>query len=222
MGRKVGRWRLLVNIGFVMAVLGLAGFGVGRVASREGRAQKTFSVRAALGVMTGFGVGQVARRQWRTQKTFSVRAEFGVINGLDVGDRVRVQGIDAGVVEAVAPPRVPGQPVTLVFRIDERLRPLVRSNAVARIVSEGVVGAKVVEIVPGRPDAPPVAPGGAIATEQPTEMVDLLRQASASLRRVDAVAAAAERSLGDVQAVAASIRRGEGSLGRLVHDDEAY
>jgi phospholipid/cholesterol/gamma-HCH transport system substrate-binding protein len=125
-------------------------------------------------------------------------------------------------VESVAPPQAPGQPVTLVFRIDERLRSLVRSDAVARIVTEGVVGAKVVEIVPGRPDAPPLGATGVIAAERPLEVSDLLRQAAAALRRVDAVASAAEQTLGEVSTVAASIRRGEGSLGRFVKDDEAY
>ena len=40
------------------------------------------------------------------------------------------------------------------MRIDDRLKPLIRTDAVARIVSEGMVGAKAVELTPGRPDAP--------------------------------------------------------------------
>ena len=71
---------------------------------------------------------------------------------------------------------MPGQPVELVLRVDERLRPLVRADAVARIVTEGLVGAKVVEIVPGRPDAPPLGRLGRIAAEPPIEIADLLQQ----------------------------------------------
>jgi phospholipid/cholesterol/gamma-HCH transport system substrate-binding protein len=133
-----------------------------------------------------------------------------------------VQGIDAGVVESIAPPGAPGRPVRLVFRLDERLKPLVRSDAVARIVNDGVVGAKVVEIVPGRPDAAVLAAGGVIAAERPIEMNELLHEARASLRRLDAVAAAAEHGLGEINAIAGSIRKGEGSLGKLVRDEEAY
>lgn len=194
MNREIGRGRALANAGFVLAVLALA----------------------------GFGMVQVASRQWRIQKTFQVRADFQSIGGLDVGQPVRVQGIDAGVVEAIVPPRAPGQPVRLVFRLDERLRPLVRSDALARIVTEGVVGSKVVEIVPGRSQAPPLAASGVIPAEQPMEVADLLKQASVALKRVDAVAAAAEQGLGEVNAIAASIRKGEGSLGKFVQDDEAY
>ncbi len=194
MRRELGRWRALANAGFVLAVL-------------------------ALG---GFGIVAVAGRQWRVQETFRVRADFATIGGVEVGQRVRVQGIDAGVVEAIEPPSAPGKPVRLVFRVDARLRPLVRRDATARIVAEGVVGAKVVELLPGRPDTPPLDASGVIAAERPIEVADLLAQATASLCRIDAVALSAERGLGEINAVAGSIRKGEGSLGKFVHDDEMY
>ena len=121
MRRRPGGFRLLANAAFVSAVLGLA----------------------------GFGLSQVARRQWRVQRTFFVRAEFSTIAGVTAGTRVRVQGIDAGLVETVVPPDTPGKDVLLVFRVDERLRGLVRSDAVARIASEGT-----------RPGAPLESPVG--------------------------------------------------------------
>jgi len=192
--REIGRWRALANAGFVLAILALA----------------------------GFGMGQVASRQWRLQKTFPVHVDFASIGGVSVGQRVRLQGIDAGVVESAIPPGAPGAPVHLVLRVDERLRPLIRSDAVARIVTEGVVGAKVVEIAPGRPDAPPLSATATIASDRPVEMAELLQEARASLRRLDAVATAAEQGLGEINTIVATIRKGEGSLGKLVRDDEAY
>ncbi|MFI5457272.1 MAG: MlaD family protein [Isosphaerales bacterium] len=192
--RDIGRWRALANAGFALAVL-------------------------ALG---GFGLHQVAGRHWQVQPTFRVRARFEAIGGLEAGHRVRLQGIDAGVVDRVVPPREPGQPVELILRIDDRLRPLIRTDAVARIVSEGLVGAKVVELTPGRPDAPRVADLDQIASERPIEMTDLLKQTASSLARLDAVALAAEQGLGELTTIAGSIRRGEGSLGKLVRDDTLY
>jgi phospholipid/cholesterol/gamma-HCH transport system substrate-binding protein len=194
MRRSIGRWRLAANVGFVLAVLALA----------------------------GFGLNQVARRHWRVQPTFRVRAEFETIAGLEAGHRVRLQGIDAGVVERVVPPGEPGRPVELILRLDERLRPLVRTDAVARIVSEGLVGAKVVELTPGRPDAPLVADFDRIASERPIEVADLLKKAAGALARLDTLANSAEQGLGEVNAIAGSIRRGEGSLGKLVRDESLY
>jgi phospholipid/cholesterol/gamma-HCH transport system substrate-binding protein len=191
---NIGRWRALANVGFAVAVLAVA----------------------------GLGLHQVAGRQWRVQPTFRVRAQFDSIAGLEVGHRVRVQGIDAGVVERIVAPAEPGRPVELVLRIDERLRRLVRTDAVARIASEGLVGAKAVEVTPGRADAPAVADLGTIASERPVEMNDLFKKAAASLARLDAATQAAEQGLGELSAIAGTVRRGEGSLGKLVHDDSAY
>jgi phospholipid/cholesterol/gamma-HCH transport system substrate-binding protein len=189
-----------------------------------GRARALLNALLALAILAlaGFGVVQVAKRHWQWQETFRARAEFETIAGVQVGDRVRVQGIDAGAVEAIAPPSAPGRPVTLVLRLDAGLRPLVRADATARIATQGVVGSKVVELVPGRPDAPMLAEGGTLRSEPPLELADLLKRASESLRRLDAVAKSAEAGLGEVNAIAASIRKGEGSLGKLVRDDEAY
>ena len=194
MRREMTRWRALANAGFVLAVL-------------------------ALG---GYGLRQISSRNWGWQSTFRIKAGFATIGGVEVGAKVRVQGIDAGVVDAIEPPHVPGGPVLLWFRVDERLHPLIRTDATARIVPQSLVGAKVVEIVPGKPDSPVVADRGSIEVETPLELIDLMKQAAASLKRVDAVSEAAEKGLGEVNAIASSIREGKGSLGKFVRDDEAY
>ncbi|CAN5774325.1 hypothetical protein BH23PLA1_BH23PLA1_28920 [soil metagenome] len=194
MPRHIGFFRALLNGFLSLSILGVAGYG-------------TF---------------QVAGRQWLVQETFQTRAEFASIGGVESGARVLVQGIDAGVVEAIEPPARPGDPVVLVLRLDARLGHLVRSDAVARIAAQGVVGAKVVEILPGHPEAPPLAPDAVLRAEEPIELADLMREASESLRRVNAVADAAGQGLEEFQGIAALIHSGEGTLGRLVRDEEAY
>lgn len=193
--------RALVNAGAVLLILGMVAFG---------------------------GV-QVLRRHWSWQETFQVRASFPNIGGLEVGDRVRLQGLDAGVVSAITPPEAPGGPIGLVMRLDSRLRPLIRRDATAKIVTQGVVGSKVVELVPGRPDAPVLASGEMLRAEAPRELTDLLddasammENASASLKRIDAATVAAEEGLQEINTIAGTIARGEGTLGKLVRDDEAY
>jgi phospholipid/cholesterol/gamma-HCH transport system substrate-binding protein len=173
-------------------------------------------------VLGGIGFYQVAGRQWRVQPTFHVRARFETISGLEAGHRVRIQGIDAGVVEQIVPPQEPGGPVELVLRIDERLRRLVRTDAVARVVSEGLVGAKLVELTPGKSDAPPVADLDLLASEKPVELSELMQKATASLARLDAATSAAEKGLEEVTAIAASVRNGEGTLGKLIRDDTLH
>src|SRR5947208_15943018 len=101
MRREITRWRAMANAVFVLGVLGLA----------------------------GYGIHQVSSRNWAWQPTFHARAGFPAIGGIEAGAKVRVQGIDAGVVEKVVPPGQPGGPVILRFRLDERLHALGRSGA---------------------------------------------------------------------------------------------
>lgn len=194
MRRDIGRWRVLVNAAFALAVL-------------------------ALG---GFGLYQIASRRWRVQPTFHVRAQFAGIAGVETGHRVRLQGIDAGVVEEVVPPQSPGEPVELVLRLDQHLRHLVRADAVARILSEGMVGARVVEITPGEPNGAEVPEGGAIRSEPPLELGDLMKKTEESLRQLDELAKSARTGVQEINAIAGAIRAGNGSLGKLVNDDDAY
>lgn len=194
MRREIPRTRALLNAGFVLVVLALA----------------------------GYGLRQMGGRAWAWQPTFRVRASFPEIGGLEAGAKVRVQGIDAGVVEAIVPPSKPGGEVRLVFRVDERLRNLVRSDAKVKVVPQGVIGARVVEIVPGKPDAPSLADGADLAAEPAVEIADLLRDARTAISRVDAAASAAEKGLGEFAAIAQTVREGKGSLGKFVQDEEAY
>src|SRR5262249_61550289 len=118
------------------------------------------------------------------------------------GRGVRTGGSAGGWAGRVVPPSDRGRPVELVMRIDERLRPLVRADAVARIISEGLVGAKAVELTPGRPDAPAVADLDRIGSERPIEVADLLKRASGSLERLEALTRSAAQGLAHVNASA--------------------
>src|SRR5438874_5011382 len=90
--------------------------------------------------LAGSGLYAVGSRQWLWSDTFHVRAGFPQIRGVEVGTRVRVQGIDAGEVDAVEPPGAPGGDVLLRLRLDGKLRSLIRTDASVQIVSEGMIG----------------------------------------------------------------------------------
>ncbi len=194
MSHEIGKTRAFANAVLALAILAAAGLGASRVAARH----------------------------WQWQKTFTVRVEMAQIGGIELGGKVRIQGMDAGAVEAIIPPLLPQKPVTLILKLDERLRGLVRSDATARIASQGVIGAKIVEIVPGRNDALPIVDNGVLRSEPTIELADLLKDASITLKRVDLVAQAAEKGLGEINAIAAEVRAGRGTLGKLVRDEEAY
>jgi phospholipid/cholesterol/gamma-HCH transport system substrate-binding protein len=161
-----------------------------------------------LVVLLGLGLGvlglfTVGSRGWVGKDALRVRVGFREVRGVEVGTRVRLQGIDAGeVVELEAPAR-PGEPVLLHLRLKGEYRRLVRTDSTVRIVSEGLIGGKVLEIQPGRSpgDSESVADNALLQSEPTPELADLLGQVNTTL---------------------AGVRNGEGTLGKLTTDPEAY
>ena len=128
------------------------------------------------------------------------------ISGIEAGHRVRIQGIEAGVVEKVVPPQEPGGPVELVLRLDERLRGLVRTDAVAdRLRGFGRCEARRASRRERR--LRPVAELDIFSSEKPVELTDLMQKAATSLARLDAATVAAEKGLAEVSAIAASVHQ---------------
>lgn len=186
------------------------------------RVIRSLALIIAVGGLVTYTMRRVQQREWNSVPTFTARAGFRSIGGVEVGTKIRIQGMDAGLVAAITPPSVPGKPVVLTFRIDRRLQPLVRSDTVARIVLQGVIGSKVVELVPGQPGAPALADSGVLPAENPIELADLVTEASATLKRVDLAARSAEQGMEEIRSIAASVRAGKGTLGKLTQDDEVY
>jgi phospholipid/cholesterol/gamma-HCH transport system substrate-binding protein len=153
-----------------------------------------------LGVLGLFTVGS---RGWYGQDALSLRVGFREVRGVEVGTRVRLQGMDAGEVVALEAPDQPGEPVVLHLRLKGTYRRLVRADSTVRIVSEGMIGGKVLEILPGKsPDqSEPVADNALLQSETTPELSDLLNQINSTL---------------------VGVRNGEGTLGKLTTDPEAY
>jgi phospholipid/cholesterol/gamma-HCH transport system substrate-binding protein len=166
-------------------------------------------VSLALGLAGLFAIGS---RNGLDSSAFAVRAQLDDIGGVEVGTRVRLQGIDAGEVEAIVPPSYPGDKVLLQLRVAGRLRHLVGADARVQIAPDSLLTGKIVRIIPGSSSAQPVDDGGLLASVPAVEMTDELGHAAA---RLNSVLAKFEGVLGGVQ-------QGEGSLGQLVKNQSLY
>ena len=193
MRREIPRWRALANAGFVLAVLAVAG----------------------LGAPADF------RRNWGWQPTFRLQAGFPRSAGSRSGPRSGSRGSTRASSRRSSPPVPGGRSSSGSGSTSGSGRwsgPTPRPGS-SRPAWSGRRWSRSSPAGPTRPSSPTE---GRSRVESPPELVDLMKQASASLRRVDAVAEAAEQGLGEVNAIAASIREGKGSLGKFVKDDEAY
>ena len=134
--------------------------------------------------LAGLGVFAVGNGQWLWSDTFQVTVGFPQVRGVEPGTEVRIQGIKAGLVEAVEPPSSPGGKVILRLKLAGRLRHLLRSDASVQIVGEGMIGGKILEIDPGSASANPVVDNAQLASKPTAEITDVLAQVNTALDEI--------------------------------------
>lgn len=132
----------------------------------------------------GLGLFAVGNRHGLRGDALALRCGVPSAQGVEPGTRVRVQGVEAGEVREVAAPQSPGDSVVLHLKVRGSFRPLIRADATVRIVSEGLVGGKVVEITPGRPESPAAANRAMLAFRPTAELGDVLDEVRTTLRDV--------------------------------------
>ena len=120
----------------------------------------------------------IGERQMIFTKQFEIYTEFSRLSGLQAGSPIQVSGMAAGEVKAIALPKSPAQKFRVRLQVREDLHPLVRTDSVASIRTEGLVGGQFLMIAAGS-DRAPEAPGGStIPSREPFDIADLLEQAN--------------------------------------------
>ena len=200
----------------------------------------------------------IGERQLAFARKFVIYTEFTTITGLQPGAIVRVSGAQAGSVTDIEPPADPSSKFRARLEITEDLHQLVRTDSVAAIQTEGLVGGSFLAITAGTAQAARAPEGSTIPSREPFLLADLFQQMSVTIRKVNAtvdnLGAGIEKTLAlvdttvnsanaligdvgdDVKAltsasahiasdaaqIAEGIRKGEGTIGKLLKDDELY
>jgi phospholipid/cholesterol/gamma-HCH transport system substrate-binding protein len=140
-----------------------------------------------LGGLLLFTVGlfMIGDRQMAFAKKFVVYTQFKKITGLQPGAIVRVSGAKAGTITQIIPPATPSEKFRVKVEMTEDLHQLVRSDSIATIETEGLVGGSYLGIGTGTVAAPPVAPNATIAGKEPFEITDLMQQMGDTIAKVN-------------------------------------
>jgi phospholipid/cholesterol/gamma-HCH transport system substrate-binding protein len=166
-------------------------------------------------ILAGIGLFAVGDHRQLWSDSILQEARFSEISGVQLGTRVRVKGINAGQVVAIRQPAQRDGDVILVLRVDRQLHGLLGSDAKAVILSEGLVGGKVIELLPGSTGQ--LQPGDVIAGEPDAMMKqlrDLAAQSQKLLEDLQEVARQATGTLAQSQALVEDIRKGQGPVGQ--------
>jgi phospholipid/cholesterol/gamma-HCH transport system substrate-binding protein len=126
----------------------------------------------------------IGERRMLFKQRFPVYTEFAQLGQLEAGSIVRVAGMNAGAITDIHIPSSPKGRFRVRMEIREDVHGLVRTDSVAIVQTDGLVGAIVLNILSGTEAAAAVASDGTIPSREPFSMTDLLDQASATVRLV--------------------------------------
>lgn len=139
----------------------------------------------------------------------TISSVFKDVGGLQVGNNVRYSGINAGTVKSLEMEE--DTAIRVIMNIEKRMFPHIKSNAVAAIGSDGLVGSMIVNIIPGVAPATLIKPGDEIASLSRITTLDMMSTLHVTNEN-------AARLTADLLKVTQALNNGDGSLGRLLND----
>ncbi|HEV8540295.1 MAG TPA: MlaD family protein, partial [Nitrospiraceae bacterium] len=157
------------------------------------------------------GMGLLAR-------STKFRAAVAHTQGLKVGGPVRMNGVDIGNVHQIAIPQ--GSPnetphVEITFTIKNRVVSHIKEDATVMIRPMGLLGDKFVEVLPGTPSKPPLAPGSLIAGKAEADFTKLADDATVTIENVNT-------AILEMQRILTTINQGQGTANKLLNDSALY
>jgi phospholipid/cholesterol/gamma-HCH transport system substrate-binding protein len=169
------------------------------------------------------------------QERVKVYTFFPDVAGLVVGAPVQIAGVNVGSVSNIAFDRSrPVPQIRVDIEITSNSLDLLRGDSIARISSQGLLGDKLIDIIPGSRSASPIVAGGLVPSSPPADFDHLLAEASSVMIKLDRVAAniatlsdelASPRSRANITASLSAIRslldataHGEGLAHALFYD----
>lgn len=153
------------------------------------------------------------------ERKYDLVAEFAEVGGLIEGATVRLAGVQVGRVTEVTLPEQPGGKVRVTLTIARRYAERIRRDSEARIVTQGLLGDKIIEISIGSAAAPPLKPGETLVAREPFELQQVFTAGAETMRHVNELAAALKATVERVDRIAAEVETGEGLVHTLVYDE---
>ena len=136
-------------------------------------------------LLFAIGLFMIGDRQMAFAHRFTLYTEFSRVSGLQPGAIIRVSGAKAGAVKDIEVPTSPARKFRVKMEITEDLHPLIRTDSVAAIQTEGLVGGTFLAIATGTEQAAKAEESSTIPSQEPFEISDLLQQMSDTVKKVN-------------------------------------
>ena len=178
--------------------------------------EKSNSQKIQLGIFVIIGtlvflaaIYFIGNKQNMFGNTSHLKAVFVNVNGLQPGNNVRYAGIDIGTVKEIE--MINDTTISVHMIIDNKIMEHIKTNAIATISSDGLVGNMIINIIPGKGAAEKVENGDTIqsysriGTDAMLETLNVTNENAAMLTA-------------DLLKITQEITQGNGTVGLLIRD----
>jgi phospholipid/cholesterol/gamma-HCH transport system substrate-binding protein len=155
------------------------------------------------------GVYFIGQKQQLFNNTFHVTGIFRDISGLQIGNNVRFSGINVGIIDNIQ--QISDSSVSVDMLIDESTKKFMKKNVRAIIGSDGLMGNKIVIIIPGAPGKNEISDYDKVETITAVSMDDILEKLKVTSDN-------SAKITDDLAAIMDNIRNGKGTIGKLFMD----
>lgn len=142
--------------------------------------------------------------------TFHLKVQFSTVSGLKEGNNVRFSGINVGTVNGIE--LITDTSVMVDLLIKKDVQQFIKTDAVATIGSDGLMGDKVLTISPGTPSGTIVKNNDRIASNSAVEMADIMGSLKTSVDNAGIITS-------QLAQITYKVNNGNGALSRLISDE---
>lgn len=145
--------------------------------------------------------------------TMKIQSVFETVSGLLEGSSVRFNGISVGTVTHIE--IISGKKVRVEMTIVSSVRKFIKRDSKVKVITEGLIGNKIIEIDPGSENVQSVNDGDLLESIRPIEAEDIIK----SMKETGDNASIITK---DVANIVSKIDQGEGTLGQLINNKSMY
>jgi phospholipid/cholesterol/gamma-HCH transport system substrate-binding protein len=155
------------------------------------------------------GIYMLGKQKNIFSRSIHVNAVFHNVKGLKTGNNVRFSGINVGTVTSID--ILNDSAVLVSFVIKQDVQKFIKKDAQVSIGTEGLMGNKVVSIIPGTTGQSTIEGGHTFKTIEPIEIDDILTELKKSSENTTVLTR-------NISEITSKINRGEGIFGKLFTD----
>ncbi|MES2240050.1 MAG: MlaD family protein [Bacteroidota bacterium] len=141
---------------------------------------------------------------------FKIKTNFRNVSGLNIGGQVRFLGIAVGTIENIE--IINDSTVNVIALMDDKVKQFIKKDSKASIVSEGVIGDKILIISQGSSKSVEIKDGNSIKSVEPVEFDDILSSIKVTVDNAEVIT-------DELTTMLVAINNGQGALGKLINDE---